>query len=98
MSTILLDSLNAWWPELILSGGALLVVLAGVWSPHLTGSAVGRPAQPALALACLTVLASGWALAHYPAAASSTPFFALISCDPVSLIFRWLALGTTAIV
>ena len=30
MASVLLDSVQAWWPEVILSAGALLVILLGV--------------------------------------------------------------------
>ncbi|MDP3703323.1 MAG: NADH-quinone oxidoreductase subunit N [Candidatus Omnitrophota bacterium] len=89
MGRILLDSLSAWWPEAVLSLGALLVVLAGVWSKR-SGSA--------LAVTWATLLASAIALWQVPVPPATATFFGLIICDPFSYAFRWLALGVTAIV
>ncbi|MBI4004326.1 MAG: NADH-quinone oxidoreductase subunit N [Candidatus Omnitrophica bacterium] len=89
MSTILLESLAAWWPEVVLSLGALLVVLAGVWS---------KRSGPALAVTWAALLASAIALWQAPVPPATATFFGLIICDPFSLAFRWLALGVTAIV
>ena len=89
MSIVLLDSLSAWWPETVLSLGALLAVMAGVWS---------KRSGPALAMTWAALLAAGIALWQAPVPPASATFFGLIMCDPFSLAFRWLALGTTAIV
>lgn len=88
MITVLFESLNAWWPEVILSLGALAVIVCGVWSsrPGLTA---------AVAWAC--VLAAGAALWQAPVPPPAAVFFGLIVCDPFSLVFRWLALGTVAL-
>ncbi|MBI4342493.1 MAG: NADH-quinone oxidoreductase subunit N [Candidatus Omnitrophica bacterium] len=88
MSTVLWESLSAWWPELILSLGALKVILAGVWFKSPRG---------ALTFAWLFVAAAAAALWVAPVPPSTDVFFGLIVCDPFSLVFRWLALGSVAI-
>ena len=88
MSSVLFESVASWWPELILSLGALGVILLGVCA---------RSRQPAWQLTWLTVLASAVALWRVPVPPTTNPFFGLIICDPLSLAFRWLALGVTAI-
>ena len=89
MSEIVWDSLKAWWPELIVSVGALLVVLLGVWT---------KRTQPAIGATWFTLFGGGAALWFAPAPTSTSLFFGLIVADPLSLVFRWLALGTTALV
>jgi NADH-quinone oxidoreductase subunit N len=89
MGTVLIESLRAWWPEVLLSAGALGVIVLGVWT---------RRAQPALAVAWAALAAAAAALAAGPAASSVGLFFGLITCDPFSLVFRWIALVSTAIV
>lgn len=89
MSTVLWESLSSWWPETVLSLGALLAVLVGVWS---------RRAGPALAVTWAALLSSAIALWQAPVPPATAPFFGLIICDPFSLAFRWLALGVTALV
>ncbi len=89
MGTALLASLSAWWPEAILSAGALLVLLLGVWT---------RRAQPTLIGTWATVLGTGWALWHTQPATGPDFFYGLIICDGFSFILRWVALATTAIV
>ena len=89
MSTVLLESLSAWWPEVILSTGAIMVVLLGVW---------GKRTSLTLTAAWLFLAASAIALWSTPAPSSARLFFGLIVCDPFSLVFRWLALATSALV
>ena len=89
MSGVLLESLKAWWPETILSVGALAVVLLGAWK---------RSRQPASAVAWLTLIASAIALRAAPVPPTESPFFGLIICDPFSLAFRWITLWTLTIV
>jgi NADH-quinone oxidoreductase subunit N len=89
MKTVLLESLAAWWPEAILSIGGLAVLLIGAWDK--------RPKVPLIA-AWGFVLAAVVALANAPVPPASNPFFGLILCDAFSLPFRWLALGTVALV
>ena len=89
MSSVLLESLAGWWPEVILSLGALLVVLVGVWTQR---------TQPAFAVAWLALIVAGIALWRAPVAATSELFFGLITCDGFSAIFRWIALGSVGIV
>ncbi len=89
MSIVLLDSLRAWWPETMLSAGALLVIVAGVWSPR---------TPLAFWMTWITLLASGIALVCAPVPPATDLFFGLITCDLFSLTFRWVALLTTAIV
>ncbi len=89
MGTVLAESLRAWWPEAILSLGALLVVLVGVWR---------RQGRAVVILTWAVLIACGVALWHAPVPTDTAPFFGLIICDPFSLVFRWIALGTIAIV
>ena len=89
MSTVLLESLAAWWPEFTLSLGALAIILFGVWV---------KRALPLFAVAWATLLAAACALWNAPALPPAGAFFGLILCDPFSLAFRWLVLGVTALV
>jgi len=89
MTTILRDSLGAWWPEVVLGVGALMVVLAGAWS---------RRTQPALTLTWASLIAAALALWFAPPAPPSGVFFGLIVIDEFSGLFRWLALGVSALV
>jgi len=89
MSVLLAESLQAWWPEILLSAGALATIIAGVWAK--------RPG-PAALTAWITLAASAAALLSAPVPPASATFFGLILCDPFSLAFRWLALGVTAVV
>jgi len=103
MSTVLLESLRAWWPEVILSVGGLLALVVGAWSPVSPASAVGgrgpgKRASLALPVAWMTLLTGGAALVCAPVPPETELFFGLIVCDSFSLAFRWIALATTAIV
>ncbi len=110
MSALLLESLRAWWPETILSFGALGVLLLGAWV---------RPAGPSKATSNgglfaaetsttstrlfwiasgVILVASGVALWFSPTSPDSETFFGLIICDPLSRVLRWIALATTALV
>ncbi len=89
MNIVLFESLSAWWPELILSAGALFVILCGVWT---------KRTQPALFVTWATLVAAAVALWQVPVPTATSPFFGLIICDPFSYTFRWLALGTVMIV
>ena len=89
MTHVLLTSLSAWWPEAILSLGALLVALVGVWS---------KRSGPAAALTWATLLGAAVALWCAPVPPPTELFFGLIVCDPFSLTIRWLALGTLSLV
>lgn len=89
MKTVLLSSLWAWLPEVILSIGALEVILFGVF--------VKRP-RIVLAATWVFLIASAMALWVVPVPPQTDIFFGLILCDPFSLAFRWLSLGTIAIV
>lgn len=90
MGPVLSESLSAWWPEVILSLGALLVVICGVGWP--------KQGRVALALTWLTLAASAYGLQHAPVPPPTSLFFGLIICDPFSLSFRWLALGVAGLV
>jgi len=87
MGTVLMESLNAWWPEAIVSAGALLVILL---APAPKKSLVWGATW-------VTLAAAGAALTASPASSVGL-FFGLITCDPFSLVFRWVALASTAIV
>ena len=88
MNTVLWDSLSAWWPEILLSLGGLTVIVAGVWFKN---------PRWAIATAWLFLLAAAAALWLAPGPPPTAVFFGLIVCDPFSLVFRWLALGTVAL-
>ena len=88
MITVLFESLNAWWPETLLSLGALAVIVCGV-SFH-------RP-RVTVALAWVFVLAAGVSLWRVQVPPPTGVFFGLIVCDGFSLAFRWFALGTVAL-
>ena len=89
MSAVLLNSLQAWWPEAILSLGAMGVLLLGAGAPR---------SRAPLAAAWVAVLAAAGALWVTPVSPAEPPFFGLIVCDPFSLVLRWIALGTTGII
>ncbi|OGX29389.1 MAG: hypothetical protein A3B78_01095 [Omnitrophica WOR_2 bacterium RIFCSPHIGHO2_02_FULL_67_20] len=88
MSSVLWDSLNAWWPEVLLSLGGLTVMLIGVWFK--------RP-RSSMTAAWAFLLAAAAALWCSPVPPETDVFFGLIVCDPFSLAFRWLALGAVAL-
>ncbi len=88
MGTVIRESLNLWWPEAILSAGALLVILTGVWT---------RRAGPALGLAWASLAAAALALWQTPSSDVEL-FFGLIVCDALSQAVRWFALGVVALV
>ncbi|MBI4341614.1 MAG: NADH-quinone oxidoreductase subunit N [Candidatus Omnitrophica bacterium] len=79
------DSVNAWWPEAILSAGALLVILT-----------TGRRA--ALTITWVALMAAAAALWRSPVPPPTDVFYGFITCDRFSAAFRWIALGTTALV
>jgi NADH-quinone oxidoreductase subunit N len=89
MATVLLDSVRAWWPEIILSLGGLAVALLGAFSlsPRVAWGAT-----------LATVAAATAALAQAPVPPPTGVFFGLIVCDPFSLAFRWLSLWTVMLV
>ncbi len=89
MAIVLFESLRAWWPETILSAGALLVLLLGVLLRDRRGALIG---------AWVTLAASAAALTVAPVPPATALFYGLIVCDPFSLAFRWLALVATAVV
>ena len=88
MITVLFESLNAWWPEVMLGIGALTVIIVGVWfnRPRLTS-----------AVAWAFLLAAAAALWLTPVPPPTGVFFGLIVCDAFSLAFRWIALGAMAL-
>ena len=88
MGTVIAESLNAWWPETLLSLGALTALLAAAWSQ--------RAVAP-LAVTWAAVLAAAWALWRAPAPGASLVFHGLIITDAFSYAFRWLALASIAI-
>lgn len=84
MATVLFESLSAWWPEVILSLGALLTILIGVI----------RPRKRALTLACAAcaLILAAMALLQTVVPARAAVFFGLIACDALSTPFRWMVL------
>jgi len=97
MSIVLLESLSAWWPETILSVGALFVVLASV-SIHQSAASAGKEASLAMLMSWIALVMSGIALWYAPVPTANAPFSGLIICDPFSLAFRWIVLGVTALI
>ena len=89
MNRIFSESLMVWWPEVILSFGALAVLLLGVFTQR-TASLIR--------LTWVILLASALALTRVPVFPKAATFFGLILCDPLSLSLRWMALLATAIV
>ncbi len=89
MRLVLFESLWAWWPEVLLSAGALVVILAG--------AVTRRPAWP-LGLAWAALVGAAATLTQAPLLPPSGVFYNLIICDAFSFTFRWFALGTTALV
>ncbi|MBI4343351.1 MAG: NADH-quinone oxidoreductase subunit N [Candidatus Omnitrophica bacterium] len=89
MNALLLESLNAWWPELLLSAGALLAAVAG---------AMTKRAQPAMAIAWLAVLGAAAALRGAPTDQAGGLFFGVIVCDALACAIRWLVVGMLALV
>ena len=89
MSAVLWNSLNAWWPEVLLSIGGLQVIVLGVWC---------KSPLAAMAAAWAFLLAAAAALWLTPVPPLTAVFSGLIVCDPFSLAFRWLALGTVALI
>jgi NADH-quinone oxidoreductase subunit N len=88
MSQTLLESLWWWAPELVLSLGAMGVLLVGVFS---------RRVAPAMLAAWLTMGLTAAALWTATPTAPGEAFFGLIVLDPLSVVFRWLALGVVAL-
>jgi NADH-quinone oxidoreductase subunit N len=88
MHIVLWDSLSAWWPEILLSIGGLKVIM---WTVFFR-----RPGLP-VAGAWGFLLAAAAALCVAPVPPPTAVFFGLITCDPFSLAFRWLVLGTLAV-
>jgi NADH-quinone oxidoreductase subunit N len=89
MSTVLWESLQGWWPEVILSLGGLKILVCAAWYPSPRAALAAAWAFLALAAAALWVV---------PVPTAGSLFFGLITCDPFSLAFRWLALGSVAVV
>ena len=86
---IVLQALAAWLPELILSVGAMAVILLGVFS---------RQRRLPILMAWASVLGAAAALWSLNGAASATWFSGLLILDHVTQIFRWIALGVVALV
>lgn len=91
MTTVLVSSLHAWWPELCLSLGALAAILLGVFARRASRAALGI-AWIALAVAAVSV----WA--GQPPDPSTPVFFGLITIDAFSGVFRWVALAAVGLV
>jgi len=89
MSLSLLESLRVWMPELLLSVGALAVLLVGVSARRAAGAIVQ--------VAWVTMIAAALSLWMIPTPVSVSGFYGLITLDPLSAVFRWLALGVVAL-
>ncbi len=89
MRTVLWHSLQAWWPETILSVGALAVLVLG--------ASTGRR-RATLVVTWGTLAGAALALYWTPVLPERGVFFGLIICDPLSLALRWLALATGTLV
>ena len=90
MDPTLLESLWRWTPELLLSLGAMAVMLVGVFAR--------RAHRAATMVAWLTILASGaslWGIQTLPLAHG---FYGLVVFDQISVVFRWVALGVVGLV
>jgi len=85
----LTQSLQAWMPELILSVGAMAVLLLGVFA---------RRPSSAVAMTWATLVLCAAALSTAPSAPDGPWFFGMIVLDGWSQVFRWVALGTVALV
>ncbi len=88
MTEVVLESLQVWAPEAIVSLGALLAILAAAWR---------QAPRTAWAIAWLSLAAAAGALATIPTPPPTATFFGLILCDLFSLTFRWFALGAVAL-
>lgn len=88
MGIVLGESLRAWWPEAILSLGALAAVALSAF----VSAKVVRVA------AWVTLAFSGLALAMARVPTATDIFYGVIVCDAPGLVFRWLALATVALV
>lgn len=89
MTQPLFESLRVWLPELIVSLGAMVVVLIGVFT---------RRAAPALLVGWLALLAAGISLWFVQRLVPLQGFFGLIVVDELSVAFRWLALFVMGLV
>ena len=89
MSLVLGESLRLWLPELLLSVGAMGVLLTGVFAK-----------RPAAATVITWLVLAGCAVSVWatPAPANPSLFFGLIVVDSLAMVFRWLALGVVALV
>lgn len=88
MGIVLGESLRAWWPEALLSLGALMAVGLGAFVS----------AKIVRVVAWVTLGVSAATLALTTAPTPTDIFYGVIVCDAFGLAFRWLALGTTALV
>ena len=79
--------LAAWLPELILSIGALIVLLSGVF---------GRRSTLPVTFTWITLVWTSFSLTIVPTPGPA--FGGLVVLDTLSLLFRWLALGTITLV
>jgi len=102
MNTVeLAQSLHAWMPELILSVGAMAVLLLGVFARRTAPAPLDRatrPTGPALAMTWAALAGSAAALAVVQHVPAGPWFFGAIVLDAWSHVFRWIALGTVALV
>ena len=88
MVTVMAESLSAWWPETLLSLGALTVMLVSAWTRH-----------PAVTLSAVwaTLLLAAAALWQAEVPAHGLVFHGLIAIDLLSQAFRWIALASVTI-
>ena len=86
---LLAQSLQVWLPELILSIGGMGVLLLGVFA---------RRPTAVVTMTWVVLAASAAALAVVQHAPAGPWFFGMIVLDGWSQVFRWIALGTVALV
>jgi NADH-quinone oxidoreductase subunit N len=87
MGGVLKESLSFWWPEVVLSAGALGVILLGAFN---------RRTSMVWALAWVTLVVAGVLLGVQQQPRVEV-FFGMIACDGFALIFRYLSLAATAL-
>lgn len=100
MSHLLGESVYLWMPELFLSIGALGVMLLGAFQRPAQQTVESSESAPSLInlLTGVSIASAATALWSTTTLSWREGFFGLIIFDQLSLVFRWLALGTIAMV